>query len=215
MQKVNKPDYKLKAQAIEKGYCELERKCHLAEWKYYQNSIAFYDTGEVDAYISEEEYNNIKSLKKAVIKDENDAILYKEAHKVNKASYSRRDRLSKRIKTMLTSGSCIFLTLTFTDDVLASTSEDTRHRYVTRFLKTVSDRYVANIDYGKLNEREHYHAIVLAQKVDNKLWSYGSINFERIRINSNEKILAKYICKLVNHAIKETTKRNHTIYSKL
>lgn len=210
----SKPDYKLKAKAIESGFCILERKLSLANWKLLQNCKALYDTGEVEAYIKQEEYDNIKSSCDDLLKDTVNKVLFEEAHKINRASYVRRNRLATRINSMLNTGACIFLTLTFTDTVLKATNEETRRKYVTRFLKVSSDMYVANIDYGRKNEREHYHAIVLANNVNHKLWSYGSINFERIRVGSSDKILAKYVCKLVNHAIKETTKRNHTIYSK-
>lgn len=111
---------------------------------------------------------------------------------------------------MLTRFECVFLTLTFTDKVLNSTTQETRRRYVSRWLKSKSDYYIANIDYGSENEREHYHAIINC-RVDNS-WEYGAINFKQIT-NKNEKALAKYINKLTNHAIKATTKQNKVIYS--
>lgn len=137
-----------------------------------------------------------------------------EAMLINHSSYARVKRLKSRVTNLLNKGTCIFATLTFTDDVLNSTSIDTRRQYVFRFLKSVSSDYVANIDFGKKNGREHYHAIILANKIDCKLYKYGAINVKKIHKSSNPIKLAKYISKLTNHAIKETTKRSAIIYSR-
>lgn len=140
-----------------------------------------------------------------------------ECRKINDAYFHRTKRLKERINKMLLNGSCLFLTLTFTDDVLSSTSEETRRRYVQRFLKLYDCKYVANIDFGSDNHREHYHALINCDKVNNCDWLYGAINFERVRnrnIENDKTKLAKYIAKLCNHAIKETTKRNALIYSR-
>ena len=105
--------------------------------------------------------------------------------------------------------------ITFISLVLKNTNEETRRKYVTRALKQMSDRYIANIDYGTKNEREHYHAIVVCDQVDHTLWSeYGAINFERIKATSDSVKLAKYVVKLTNHAMKESVKQNRVIYSK-
>ena len=116
---------------------------------------------------------------------------------------------------MLLLGNCIFITLTFKDNVLNNTTRETRRRYITRFLKAHSSEYVANIDFGEKNHREHYHAVIMCDKLNNKLWTYGAIDFERIKVNNDApKRLAKYVCKLTNHAIKNTTQKNYCIYSK-
>lgn len=110
----------------------------------------------------------------------------------------------------------LFLTLTFTDKCLNSTSPETRRKYVRRFLKENSVRYVANKDFGATNGREHYHAVVLVKgKLNYSKWRYGCLNGQKIRLNgtSNTK-LAKYVSKLTNHAIKETCKRSVLIYSR-
>ena len=141
-----------------------------------------------------------------------------ECFKINNASYKRTKRLKERIENMLLNGSCLFLTLTFNDDTLKSTTEKERRVAVSRYLKSFNCPYVANIDYGSKNHREHYHAVINAESVNYSLWfKYGSINGERIRnkdIESDKTKLAKYICKLSNHAIKETTKRSSLIYSR-
>lgn len=119
---------------------------------------------------------------------------------------------------MLVSGNCLFLTLTFNDETLKDTSADTRRQYVRKYLKQFNCKYVANIDFGKENHREHYHAVICADKIDLSSWRiHGNINVERVRnrnIERDNTRLSKYICKLSNHAIKETTKRSSLIYSR-
>lgn len=141
-----------------------------------------------------------------------------ECFKINHASYKRTQRLKERIENMLLSGSCIFLTLTFNDTKLQNTTPKERRVAVSRYLKSFSSKYVANIDFGSKNHREHYHAVVCADSINYKLWNkYGYIHGQKIRnkdIKEDKTKLAKYICKLSNHAIKETTKRSSLIYSR-
>lgn len=216
--KKSKPNYELKAKAIAAGYCRIEREISLTRFKRFKLDAVEAITGEVaDPYEKaklEDKLNNCNTFESMLLENEETKILYEEARKINQASYKRRERLAQRIGKMINNHKCIFLTLTFDDLVLEKTSVETRRKYVTRFLKNISNDYVANVDFGALNEREHYHALVICDLVNHDDWSYGLINFERVREASSEKALAKYICKLVNHAIKETTKRNYTIYSK-
>ena len=141
-----------------------------------------------------------------------------EVEKICNASIQRTKRLRGRIETILSSGNSLFLTLTFTDKTLESTSAETRRKYVTRYLKSLNCMYVANIDFGAKNHREHYHAVVGLDSIDLSAWrTYGNINVQKVHDSSielNKKRLSKYISKLSNHAIKETTKRNALIYSR-
>ena len=143
---------------------------------------------------------------------------YKECLKINHASYYRTQRLKQRIESMLLNGSCLFLTLTFNDATLQNTTPRERRVAVSRYLKQFNCKYVANIDFGKENGREHYHAVINADSISFDSWrKYGNINAERIRnrdLTCDKTKLAKYICKLSNHAIKETTKRSSLIYSR-
>lgn len=138
---------------------------------------------------------------------------YKEAVKVMKADFARSTRLKKRIEFIMSLGECTFLTLTFKDDVLNNTTDRIRRLHVVRYLKAQSSFYVANIDFGSKHGREHYHAIILG-RADLSLWHDGAINAKSIIPSSDPLRLGHYINKLVNHAIKETTKRNHIIYSR-
>ena len=149
-------------------------------------------------------------LEKSLI-NENE-FLYNEAKKINKADLNRNVRLKKRITKYLSMGQCLFLTFTFNDMCLNNTNEQTRRKYVRRWLKEYSSYYVANIDFGSRNEREHYHALICVDRVDPTTWNNGTINVKRVKPTSDGKALAKYISKLTNHAIKETTKRYAIIY---
>ena len=117
---------------------------------------------------------------------------------------------------MMVKGNCIFLTMTFTDIVLNETSYDSRRRYVREYLKSQGDYYIANIDFGEKNDREHYHAVILADKVDYSPWhKYGAIKGQRVNVSVEDaKRLSKYVSKLTNPAIKETTKQHRVIYGR-
>lgn len=147
--------------------------------------------------------------------DNGKAELFDECVRINNSWYHRKKKLKNRIERMCLKYECTFLTLTFKDSVLNSTTAQTRRRYVVRFLKQYGC-YVANIDYGSKNEREHYHAIINSREVNYTEWhKIGAIKGERIRVDANSSIkLAKYINKLTNHAIKETNKRSVIIYSR-
>lgn len=195
-------DYELKSKVLNSGLCKLEKKVSKAMFKFYQ----YHNKG---SDLTDLSYNSAVKIYNYQIRHNN--LYWKEAQKINHATYSRARRLKERIELMLAFDKCQFLTLTFTDEVLASTSENTRRRYVTRFLKSLNcDNYVANKDFGGENGREHYHAVVSKDYIDYSSWSYGNLDGEVC--NKNSKALSKYVAKLTNHAIKETTKRSSLIY---
>lgn len=203
----------MKAQAIKEGYDKLERRISKMKWDYYMALCNQTDTGEVIPEELEQKRELYLNIENDMAKNEME--LYREGHRINKASYARRSRLEKKITNMLENNNCIFLTFTFKDSVLDSTTKETRKKYILRALKLISDNYIANIDYGRKNEREHYHAVVVSDNVDRNIWKdYGAINFERIKQTSDSVKLAKYIVKLTNHAIKETVHQNRVIYSR-
>jgi len=213
--KRKKPNYELKAKVIQSGLAKTQRQVSLTLYLKVKEDGIKYHTGEIVELKKPMDLNLAKEIQ------ETQSLLHpnewKEAENVNNASYRRTKRLKEKITNMLLTGSCIFLTLTFNDNCFNSTNEDTRKRYVKRYLKEISSCYIANIDYGSKNEREHYHALVLCDKVDGKRWRElcGNINFERVKITTDcETKMAKYINKLTNHAIKETTRRNCVIYSR-
>ena len=140
---------------------------------------------------------------------------YKVATNVNHASYKRTARLKELIREAVASGSAWFITITFSPETLENTNEQTRRKYVSRWLKSLTPFYVANIDYGKKKGREHYHAIITSGQRPPKTWSYGFIDILKVKTTENDtKRISKYISKLTNHAIKNTTKSKRIIYSR-
>jgi hypothetical protein len=139
----------------------------------------------------------------------------KVANNLNRASYYRTARLKERIGEAVASGSAWFITITFSPETLAKTNEKTRRVYVSRWLKSLTTFYVANIDYGKNKGREHYHAVITSDQRPPKTWSYGFIDILKVKTTENDtKRISKYISKLTNHAIKNTTKSKRIIYSR-
>lgn len=113
--------------------------------------------------------------------------------------------IKQKIETQLMQGNAYFLTLTFTDDILATTNEETRRKYITRLLKAHSSLYIANVDYGSINGREHYHAVI-NDPISPNQWPYGFILCKKVGNSESSALkIGKYISKLKNHALKETT----------
>lgn len=194
--------YRLKAQVLKTDLCKKIKYTDKAEYIKQVDGI-------IDRQAEELYFDLVNSYNKEYIE---------QAHKLNNASYKRIKRLKERITRFISMGECVFLTLTFKEEVLNDTNEKTRRKYVSRFLRTISRHYVANVDYGKTTEREHYHAIVVGKirKEDLSVWdkSYGFTYIETVRCSSSCLPIAKYISKLTNHAIKETTKRHVYIFSR-
>lgn len=193
---------KEKSLAIAKG---LDRK-------QAQLSRAFFNA-HLDKSIS---YDDLVRAQNEIIKDFG-YFEWQLAAAVNQSRYKRVQRIKKKVEEIVLSGSAIFVTLTFTDIVLKATSEETRKKYIKRYLKENSLIYVANKDFGATNGREHYHAIVSSPtKLDLSRWSnYGAINVKRVRSSTKDLVkVSKYVGKLTNHAIKETATNQRLIYSR-
>ena len=109
-----------------------------------------------------------------------------------------------------------FLTLTFSDQVMNSTTERARRVKVNRYLQKFAIQYVANIDFGGDTGREHYHAIVLYHKdycPFDKWEKNGFYTNRPVAINDKSMVrLSNYINKLSYHAIKDTTQHDNTSY---
>lgn len=86
-------------------------------------------------------------------------LLYKD----KLATIQRRWRIKKYVSDMINGAPSfstpVLISLTFRDDVFASTDASTRKKYVRDYLNSVFSDYMACLDYGKMNRREHYHAI--------------------------------------------------------
>lgn len=135
------------------------------------------------------------------------------------SKHDKYQRVNKRIYEMLDyCKNPIFCTFTFSDEVLFRTSKDTRRQYVRRFLKSNGcTNFIANIDYGSENGREHYHAIVDREIV--KKWKYGFTWYKKISPSDAITKVKKYVVKYTMHALKSTTEKDfkidRLIYSRL
>lgn len=203
------PDYKLKSSLIGSSMLEDYKLCSKGLYREYCEKVL----GVVFDNDSNININKCKEL--WFYYNNNFPKEWKECSRISNANRLRVFRLKHRIADILLRGDCLFLTFTFTDLKLSTTTAQTRKDKVKRFLTDLDCPYVANIDFGKTNHREHYHAVVGIDRVDYKKWHYGAINGLKIR-NQTEDLtrISKYIAKLTNHAIKETTKRSVIMYSR-
>jgi hypothetical protein len=78
----------------------------------------------------------------------------------------------------------VFATLTFNDNYLSKTKR-TRRNYEKNYLEQYSG-YIANIDYGTLNEREHYHALIFINPINIDKFTYEyHYDFKKKRMIKN------------------------------
>ena len=151
---------------------------------------------------------------------------YQACEQLRKAKQQQRHRIIKWLDYYMLQEDLviIFGTQSFNDDALER-SFDARAKAVQRMLSQFVD-YASNVDYGKENEREHYHFIAIAtqeqvKEVDwqkNKRgrfytsclpmtepWTkYGWQNWQVINRKDPhvKNKLSGYIAKLVNHSLK-------------
>lgn len=144
--------------------------------------------------------------------------LWEEARKIWHAGKCKRIRLKKTIKAMCKSSKDVtFVTMTFKPSYLDTSVATARRGAVQRFLNSCDSAFVGNVDFGLLNGREHYHAVVHHRLPKQRLLAYikryGTIKCESVNSKDND-ALSTYVAKLTNHAIKETTKRSTLMYSR-
>lgn len=204
-------DYEMKALVIKCGLVEVQQKVSKAFYKDYLRHSGI----EVKSSFRDIPIEQALEIKDNWLSTIEGFNMWCEASKVNGANYKRVKRLKNRVSSLLEKP-CLFLTLTFRDEVLSNTNTDTRRQYVRRYLQQFGS-YVGNIDYGNEHDREHYHAILQYDgKLDYHDWQNkcGNIDFQKVK-NPNSVAMSKYISKLTNHAIKETTKGCRIIYSRV
>lgn len=137
------------------------------------------------------------------------------ADRLNESKYRKAKKVRDKITDLVLSRSALFITLTFNDKTMAKTDTEKRRRLVQRYLKANCKKYVANIDFGKTNGREHYHAVVSNDLVLSNWFKYGSIDVMHVKpFESSPKALSKYITKLTNHALKVGSVAPRLIYSR-
>lgn len=132
--------------------------------------------------------------------------LWEMVGKIVQSNYKKRQRVANRFEKMFDNCNApiYFGTLTFTNETLDNTAQKTRRIYVSRFLKNISQDYLANIDFGDLTNREHYHTIFSCSDIELfKQWKYGFVNVKRVVFsNKNKHNLSNYVVKLINHCVK-------------
>lgn len=179
---------------------KLYDKAHKLQWLGVKQYVETGDLSNIE--LAEQVLNSFS-------KDEAEAC-----YQLNHAKYNRKVRLKNYIELMLQKFNKVyFITLTFSDKY-NNASDETKRKYATRCLKSLSPYYVANVDYGKEYGRLHYHAIT-TQPLTQDLWKYGFSNCQEIRNTpSDTEKVAKYCVKFSNHALKETNKTKKCLYSK-
>lgn len=137
------------------------------------------------------------------------------ADRLNESKYRKAKKVRDKISRLVLTDHAIFITLTFNDRTIAKTDDLKRRRLVQRYLKQNCAKYVANVDYGALNGREHYHALV-SNDINFKNWyKYGAVNVERVRpLENSTTRISRYITKLTNHALKVGAIAPRLIYSR-
>lgn len=219
LEKYKSSDYKLlgKEEKQELKQIILENKLHREVGQFSLKGYRLYQMEQNGVYYPSLENYSYQELENELTNFVNfyGYTTLKVANNLNRASYYRTARLKERIREAVLSGSAWFITITFNPETLSKTNEKTRRVYVSRWLKSLSPFYVANIDYGKTKGREHYHAVITSDQRPPKTWSYGFIDILKVKTTETDtKRISKYISKLTNHAIKNTTRSKRIIYSR-
>lgn len=154
------------------------------------------------------------AYKNGVVLDEN-----KDFERILKARYQKCSRIKKRFVYLLTRFDYIwFITFTF-DNYYINKSDRTKRDLMKSVLNTHDFKYMLNIDYGKKNEREHYHCIIgtnIDFDVNQYIQSFYPCHCLAIQCKKGKndfKRLLKYINKLTNHCLKSTTKNRRMLYN--
>ena len=149
-------------------------------------------------------------------------IEYNEFYEMKlKARYNKSSRIKKRILYLISKYNYVyFCTFTFNDKYINCCDKTKRNLIKNNLLSFSKDlKFILNVDYGDLHEREHYHGIV-ATNNSSSLKDFLSTNYpcfswtEKIYTDSHSlSKLSKYINKLSNHCIKSSTHNSRVIYN--
>ena len=145
----------------------------------------------------------------------------KKLESILSSRYQKISRIKKRFIYLIARYKYLyFVTFTFNDYYINLCDRSRKDLIKSSLYGFSSDiKYILNIDYGKKNERLHYHCIV-ATNDDGELNSFLNNHYpcfsytEKIRISKEDlKRTSKYINKLSNHAIKDTTMSSRVLYN--
>lgn len=151
--------------------------------------------------------------------------IYRVSKNLNEARYHRYKKCQSKVGSIIEGDCAWFITLTFNDKTLNSTTALQRRHRVARQLKRLSKCYMANVDFGdKLknpdsNEREHYHGVIYSVNEPNfDFWRkrYGFVKVRKCGYDENDKKkVCKYVSKLSHHALKGSTVPKEALVSPL
>lgn len=130
-----------------------------------------------------------------------------------KNRWAKSSRIKKRLLFMLQNPSndpLYFATFTF-DEYYITLPYLTLRTYISKFLMANFSEYICNVDYGSLNGRLHFHAVVRCRGQPPQS-PYGFCDYRRL-FNTDENIgqCSNYLNKLTNHSTKE---KGRVLYSK-
>lgn len=138
-----------------------------------------------------------------------------------KARYNKVSRIKQHfIYMIMKKKNLYFLTFTF-DDKYLKKCDRTKKDLIKKLLKEIdfNSYIILNVDYGSQTERQHYHCIFGTNKdldlksILDKYYPCYSYT-EKIRLDTNSiKKIPKYINKLSNHAIKDSTKASRLYFN--
>lgn len=145
--------------------------------------------------------------------------------------WEKKKRSIRRAENIIACGNyCVFLTFTFNDDSLLdhNKKEDLKDMktMLTRYLKEVSDNYMANVDFGGHTNRFHFHCLCHLKEdhfiryVDKrceltKRWDNGFTYCEVVDVSAPVDAVAKYVAKLSAHSIKTKAFKSNMIVSRM
>ena len=141
--------------------------------------------------------------------------------KILNARYCKISRIKKRFVYLVSNYSFIyFCTFTFDNDYIDKCDRTKRDLIKFSLLSFDSDiKYIINVDYGSKKEREHYHGIIatnntgnLRKHLKNVYPCLTSCDFVPCSCSDIKKV-SKYINKLSNHCIKDSTKNKRILYN--
>lgn len=171
---------------------------------------------DYDLFSSLIEYNKYR---KKCFDNFEQPIINKDLERLLNARYSKVSRIKKRFLYLLIhSKNVYFCTFTF-DNAHIDCSDRTKKDYIKHSLFKFDDKclIIMNRDFGKNTDREHYHVILGTNNDDDilkNLYYPFRFNVERVRIDKYSfKKLSKYINKLSNHCIKDSTNRSRIYYN--
>ena len=206
-------------QSIEELYKVFKDRCNLIKIIYKDEMLK---DNETSIYSMFNTYSNFEDV---LTKQE-----YRKAKNFDTTRYRKRQRCSNNFDLIiaaakLAKAKMVFGTITVNDNFLKLDYENQKKK-IQRYLKKSFFYVIKNADYGKKNDRLHYHFIGLTfedlidterkshkgrplYNIKNDKWKDGFLpTYEIIPYDTNDKKrLANYLVKLNNHSNKMSVKR--------